>query len=379
MFKLKEKAEDFQVKEIIDLKVHKEGPYAYFLLKKKNWTTPQAIEKLAEALKVDKKLFSVAGMKDKYGITEQHVCIKRFDLRRLEKVHIQDISFTPVGYGTKRIGIGSLSSNIFTLVVRNLDESLQPITYMPNYYDDQRFGEIRPNTHLVGKAIVQRKYEEAMKIYLGRPFFTETPDHRAWREKIEKQWGNFDTEPARGMFYERKVLRVLQRHPKAYVAAFQQLPRQLLTLFVQAYQSYLYNLLLNKYINKHYSPKRFVHTVVGDYAASKPNEEDRELELPMIGCTPYHVHHSIEPIITEIIKKERLRLRNFQNKSWEDMTSRTIMRKAFVLVKNLKIGKLEADELNKNKFKQAVSFKLQKGSYATMAVKCMHARSDNPR
>ncbi len=376
MFKLKVLPEDFQVKEVIDLKIRDEGPYAYFLLRKKNWTTTQAIESIANALKVDKKLFTVAGMKDKYGITEQYACIKRFDLRRLEKIKIPGLTLTPAGYGTRRIGIGSLSSNIFTLIVRNLDASLQPITYMPNYYDDQRFGEVRPNTHLVGKALVKRKYEDAMKIYLGRPFFTETQDHQEWREKLEKNWGGFTNETPKGMFYERKVLRVLHSFPKSYISAFKMLPRQLLTLFVQAYQSWIYNQVLDSYIKKRYKHCKDVSTVVGDYAITEPTEEDKNLELPMVGYTPYHVHHSIEPLINEILEKVKIKKREFQNKAWEDMSSRTIMRKAFVLVKNLKIGELENDELHKNKFKQTVSFKLQKGSYATMAVKCMHSFSE---
>ncbi len=377
MFKLKQLPEDFQVKEVIDLKIRDQGPYAYFILKKKNWTTPQALERLADALKIDKKLFTVAGMKDKHGITEQYVCIKRFDLQRLKKIEIKDMALTLLGYGTKRIGIGSLSSNTFTITVRNLDAPLRAIAYMPNYYDDQRFGEVRPNTHLVGKALVRRRYEEAMKIYLGKPFFTETPDHQAWRAQLEKQWGKFTLNPARGMFYERKVLRVLRQSPKSYISAFKVLPKQLLTLFVQAYQSFLFNRLLDQYIRKQYHSFKLVPTVVGDYASVLPKEEDRTLELPMIGYTSYHVHHSIEPLVEGILEKEKMQHHYFQNKAWKDMTSRTIMRKAFVLVKNLQFGKLEEDELNKNKFKQSVRFQLQKGSYATMAVKCMYMFSRN--
>src|SRR3989344_9529549 len=213
MFKLKTIPEDFIVKEVIDLKVKDRGSYAYFLLKKKNWSTLKAVEAVAKALRVDNKKITTAGMKDKHGITEQYCCIKHFDLKDLQNLTIKDITLTPVGYGNKRIGVGSLSSNQFTITVRNLEQPLQPLSISPNYYDDQRFGEIRPNTHIVGKYLLQRNYEQAMKVYLGKPYLTETPDHRTWRENIEKNWGTFTPEVARGMHYEKFILYVLQAHP----------------------------------------------------------------------------------------------------------------------------------------------------------------------
>ncbi|MDO8628416.1 MAG: tRNA pseudouridine(13) synthase TruD [Nanoarchaeota archaeon] len=380
MFKLKTEPEDFIVKEVIDLKIKDRGPYAYFLLKKKNWSTLKAVEAVARALRVDRKKITTAGMKDKHGITEQYCCIKYFDLKDLQNITIKDLTLTPVGYGNKRIGVGSLSSNQFTITVRNLEEPLTKIIISPNYYDDQRFGEIRPNTHIVGKYLLQRNYEQAMKTYLGEPYLTETPDHQAWRENVQKNWGKFSTTVARGMHYERYVLQVLREHPTAYTDAFSTLPRQLLTLFIQAYQSYLYNKLLNNYIEKNYKETTTLHTVAGDYTTPITiNKEDKELEIPMIGYTKYETHHTIQNMIEYLLKKERIQRKNFENKKWEAMSSKTLMRKAFINVKDITLGKLEPDEKNKNKKKQVIQFKLPKGSYATMVIKNMYAQSNNPQ
>ena len=380
MFKLKQQPEDFQVKEVMDLKIKDQGPYAYFLLKKKNWTTLKAVEAVAEQLRIDKKRFTTAGMKDKYGITEQYVSVKNFNLTRLKEVNLKDVELKPLGYGNKRIVVGSNSSNHFTIVVRNLDHPLTTLQFIANYYDDQRFGEVRPNTHLVGRAFLKRNYEEAMKIYLGKPFPTETPDHQAWRENIEKNWGTFTPEVARGMHYEKFILYVLQAHPTAYIDAFATLPRQLLTLFIQAYQSYLFNKILNSYIEKNYTETKTLHTVAGDYTTTTTiNPEDKTLELPMPGYTKYEAHHTIHKITEELLKRERVQAKNFENKKWEAMSSKTLMRKAFINIKELELGKLEDDELNKNKKKQVVQFKLQKGSYATMVIKNMYAYSENPQ
>jgi tRNA(Glu) U13 pseudouridine synthase TruD len=53
------------------------------------------------------------------------------------------------------------------------------------------------------------------------------------------------------------------------------------------------------------------------------------------------------------------------------MSSEGETRDMFTEIKNLKINNLEDDELNENKKKCIVEFTLNKGSYATIAVKAM--------
>ncbi|MEK6904435.1 MAG: tRNA pseudouridine(13) synthase TruD [Nanoarchaeota archaeon] len=378
MFKLKNKPEDFQVKEILDLKIKNNGPYAYLLMKKEKWTTTKAIDELARKLSIGKSRISVAGMKDKYGITEQYVCIKNFDLKKLKDVSIKNIELTPLGYGNRRIGIGSLSSNKFIITVRNIDKKLTPVYYAANYYDDQRFGEIRPNTHLVGKELLRRNYERAMKVYLCKPFFTETIDHQEWRNKLEKNWGKFENlEVAKGMYYERKVINALAKNPKDYINAFRRLPLQLLTLFVQAYQSWLFNNILYGYIVENYKNTKKVDYVAGTFAFPKEiKEQDKELKLPMVGYTPFKADEEIRRIVKDVLEKEKVKQSDFKFNVFRELSSKTIMRSAFTRVKNLKIGRLENDELHKNKYKQQVEFKIRKGAYATVVIKVMYTLSD---
>lgn len=377
MFKIKNKPEDFQVKEVLDLKVRDNGPYAYLLMKKTKWTTTKAIEELARKLNINKGRISVAGMKDKYGITEQYVCIKDFDLKKLKNVKINDIELRPVGYGSRRIGIGRSSGNRFIIVVRNLDKELKPVKFVPNYYDDQRFGEIRPNTHLVGKELIKKNYQKAMKIYLCNPFFTETLDHQEWREKLEKKWGSFENiKPAKGMYYERKVLSALKDNPKDYINAFRRIPKQLLTLFIHAYESWLFNKTLYDYITDNYKSVRKIDYVAGEFAFPLDiKDEDKELDIPMIGYTNFKTSKEIGQIIEDILRKEKIRLSNFKFRKMGELSSKTIMRKAFIKVRDLKIGELESDEIHKNKFKQKVEFKIRKGSYATTVIKTMYTLS----
>lgn len=349
MYQLKAKPEDFKVKENLNVKLKEKGNFLYFILKKTNWTTLKAIDEISRRLNIPKENFSTAGMKDKEGVTEQYVSVygvKEIDLKKLK---IKDIQIKVLGYSDFKINLGQLESNSFEITVRNLEKPLKKIEYFPNYYDTQRFGGIRPNTHLVGKKFLEKDFEGAMKIYLGNPFKTETEDFIDFRKKIDKNWPNISNlEPPKGMFFEKKVINSLKNNN--YLKAFQTLPRQLLTLFVQAYQSKLFNDCLGEYVKKN---------------------KDVKLEIPIIGYDLKESNDEVNNIIQEIMKKENIKPEDFKS-NYDFINSRSILRNAFTKLEDLQLSDLQPDELNKGKFKQLIKFKLNKGSYATMAIKAMY-------
>src|SRR3989344_8954306 len=231
---------------------------------------------------------------------------------KLKNINIKDIELTPLGYSDDRIKLGQLTSNTFEIVVRRLEKPLAKIQYFPNYYDDQRFGEVRPNTHLVGKKLLERDFEGAMKTYLCQPFETETRDYIEFRNNLEKNWGKFSgLEVPEGMFFERKVLSQLSKE-KNWTKAFMVLPRQLLTLFVQAYQSKLFNDCLNIYIKDNYKDYLEDEYVLGKLAF--PFEiKDSELQIPVIGYGLKPYSEDIDKIIKEVMKKGRVKLSDFKS------------------------------------------------------------------
>ena len=74
MYKIKQIPEDFYVKELIKLNFSP-GNYTYFLLKKENLTTMQALELISNKSNVDIKDIGYAGNKDKNAIAEQNISI----------------------------------------------------------------------------------------------------------------------------------------------------------------------------------------------------------------------------------------------------------------------------------------------------------------
>ena len=75
MYKIKQQPEDFRVVEIPNYEIRDKGEYPIFLLRKRNYTTEQAIQKVADYFHIKPKFIGYAGIKDKKAITEQYISI----------------------------------------------------------------------------------------------------------------------------------------------------------------------------------------------------------------------------------------------------------------------------------------------------------------
>jgi tRNA pseudouridine13 synthase len=123
------------------------------------------------------------------------------------------------------------------------ERSLRDAGGVPNFFGPQRFGEVRPVTHLVGRALVQGDPNRAVDIYL-----TEIPEGsvpgRGDEARARYREHRDPTRALREMppeyRFERTLLERLARGQDA-AQALRGLSRELRLLFVHAYQSYLFN------------------------------------------------------------------------------------------------------------------------------------------
>ncbi len=97
----------------------------------------------------------------------------------------------------------------------------------------QRFGDIRPITHLVGEALARGKAEEAARIFLALPYAGEQERTREARERL---WESGDIQAARNDFpgylhHELAMLNYLAEHPGDYAHSFDVLSVNLKRLF----------------------------------------------------------------------------------------------------------------------------------------------------
>lgn len=373
MDKLKQLPEDFIVEEKMNLKAGKSGKYAYFTLKKRNWSSLKAVEEIARRAKVRSSEFSMAGQKDKNAITTQYISVIGKAKQQIERISIKDIKIQFIGFGDKKIGLGDLEGNSFRITIRNLEKLLnrQGKLLIPNYFGEQRFGgNQRPNTAIVGKYLIKKDFEHALKAFLGEAFEGETNDYKEVRAFIDKNWGKWEEmlkiAPGR-MFFERIALSYLVNNKNDYVGAFNALPKQLSTMFIHAYQSLIWNKVLYNYIKENYEYFEV------DYCAGKlafPLKEVKNFVLPVVNPNTKITDKKIGNIIDDVLKEESVSKEDFVIKEIPALSAEQVTREAFINV-DFKVGKPEQDELNKGKIKQTVEFFLPKGSYATIALKAL--------
>ncbi|MBI2672145.1 tRNA pseudouridine(13) synthase TruD [Candidatus Woesearchaeota archaeon] len=275
--KLKQKPEDFQVIEVIDLNVDKNGKYAYVLLKKRNYNTIDAIKRISEKLKINSKLIGYAGKKDKKAVTTQHISLPRIDKNKIKNLRLKDIKLKFLGYGDKRISLGDLKANKFKI---KFIEKLKKTNFLENYFDEQRFG-INYNNHILGKLILKRDFKKLDSLI-------ERPDN----------------------YYDYKVK---------------------LRFFLHSYQSYLFNLVLAEYLSK------FDH-FEAQYGLGKfifLKKKIKNFKIPLLSFDT-ELKGEIGKIYKKILKKEWITLSDFLVKEMPFLVSDTQYRDAFVEVKDLK-------------------------------------------
>ena len=302
--RIKQKPEDFIVKEITNVKPVDKGEYTYFLLKKRKYNTIDAIETIAKALNIGFVRFGFAGNKDRNAITEQLVSAKDVKKEDLERLKLKDLEIKVLGYGDNYIYLGNLEGNEFIITVKDLSEKeldnfngkINKKILMPNYFGEQRFSSQNID---VGKAIIKRDFKEVSRL-----------------------------------------LR-LDIIDNDYIGAIRKVNKKILRIYVHAYQSYIFNETVKEYL--------------------KYVKENEKMPVVGFGTELDKYNGKIKRIINEILGKEEISLRDFITLKMPELSEEGSERNLFVKTENLEILEKSEDLLK-------IKFFLKKGSYATEAI-----------
>ncbi|HTX43520.1 MAG TPA: tRNA pseudouridine(13) synthase TruD, partial [Methanocella sp.] len=181
---------------------------------------------------------------------------------QLAHVWLPRVALEPVGRANKDIGLGDLRGNDFDIAIKHIslpqaecearmkaiDDRIARAGGVPNFFGYQRFGIVRPITHLVGKKLIQGDIEGAAMDYIARSFPGESEENKKVRDLVME---TRDFKEGIRLFpfnlrYERTMMHHLIERPGDYAGAFRSLSPKLLKLFVHAYQSYMFNKLLSR-------------------------------------------------------------------------------------------------------------------------------------
>lgn len=312
MYKLKQIPSDFLVEEINDdLRLVDSGKFSLYKLWKEDIGMFEAINVIARKLKTNLKFINYAGTKDKKAFTIQYITIsngpeKNYDLGNIRLEYI--------GKRKERFSLGELDGNRFTIIIRNIESEPKRIKSVPNYFDSQRFGANK-NNHIIGKFIVKGEFDKAL-------------------------------------FEIEKFENVDEKYKKNPVKYFSDMSKKNSRMYVHAYQSHLFNKILE--------------TIIENGIKEKEN-----LKLPLIGFGTEIEEFEYKDIIYDVMDKEGICVRDFIIRKIPYLSSEGDIRDAFFSVNDLTIGVLDEDDMNQGKKKCTVSFNLFKGSYATMVIRYM--------
>ena len=258
---LKTLPEDFIVREISDPPREKEGgKFTIATVTSRNWETNRLVRMLSRSIGMSRTRIGFAGTKDKRAVTTQLMSF-RCPPEDLAKISLKDVEISGIYTGSRAIQLGDLIGNSFEITVRDCAMPMSEIEEtvnadidiirrtkgFPNYFGVQRFGSIRPVTHVVGERLVRGDIEGAVRTYICHTTPEEDPELRELRGSLVgcTDWASAAASMPESMSFERVLAQALAGG-EDWKGAISALPTNLQMMFVHAYQSYLFNEMLSE-------------------------------------------------------------------------------------------------------------------------------------
>ena len=365
-----------------------------FVLYKENVDTTTAAKDVVRMAHLPPKSgINYAGMKDKRGITTQFCSVYRVEKEQLLAVNKEIANSSGGGnttlngsniirlgnfqYVAEEVRLGTLAGNRFDVVLRNIDigedsadsncsrkqqvqqkleaagMALKSHGFI-NYFGMQRFGKYY-DTHLVGIAIMKGDFEGAIDIIMREkpgeyPRIAEarrrwsmrfesidvSKDEKSAREAEMKCARDIQNSLGRFMNCENSIVSSLSRNPRDYKRAFGSIAKNMRSMFLHSYQSYLWNMVASHRIESGGSTK----ILVGDLVLIEDNpshkggggtsglkgkavkvikEEDvkdsryiiTDVVLPLAGSKIVYPGGSSGDFFDELLKKDGIRKSDF--------------------------------------------------------------------
>ncbi|KAG7350430.1 tRNA pseudouridine synthase D [Nitzschia inconspicua] len=378
-----------------------------------------AMQKLTQILKCRQTDIGSAGIKDLQAVTYQFITLRNMKRTRVEKANDQHLSrygitldlFYNVDFV---LSTGLLEGNKFEIILRDLRQVRvdKPDTSFPakesiidcdwdhlramtervrtngfiNFYGEQRVGApgllsvVGNRTFDIGRAMLQKDYLKAIHLLMEGTSTRESKDV----QKVRQAWkdSNGDTSETlkalQGsdiMPREKAVLRGLHRFPDNPLEALRSLNHNMRLFYVNAYQSYLWNLAASKRIALHGN-----QVALGDLYFESANDDRSmvkvvhsteelatvgisQVVLPLPGFNVQYPENEVGSFYKEILDRDGIK---FEKNEIPESTAKGSYRHLLVFPKDMCLEEIEGQ-----KDYAKISFQLPKGCYATMLLREM--------
>ncbi len=379
--RIKVAEDDFLVEELMELGERADGAYPVYRVEKRGIDTLRAAEVLGEALR---SRVSFAGLKDRRAVAVQYM--SPTSKRSAAPAHVEERGMRAelVGRFSSPVSRGMMIGNRFRISVRGrgagIVQSVEE-TYgkcdrreLPNFFGYQRFGLKADINSRVGRAILARDFGEAVSLLVGEVRIAERDGvAEARRLFMDGRYREALDGFARFRYPEERLVSRLLAKEGDYLGALRTLPLTLRRLFVNAYQSYIFNRVLSSAADQALDVStalrgdNWARVAPDGLRVGRPHgvrEDPPERALPLVQLVGYAFRNygsRFDAMILKELSDEGMEPRQFYIKEAEEMSSEGGFRHAPMVARDLRY--------DTSPDRTVLDFSLAKGEYATTLLR----------
>lgn len=389
--KLKLRVGDFRVRELLaEDTVGERGPHRVYRVTKRKLTSPEAAEILAKQAGVEIGAVSMAGLKDRQGITIQHMSVPH---GRDVLVETEGLKIEAIGFAAEPLSSAVSLGNAFEITARALQAAdLERLRRnmagvravgLPNYFDDQRFGNLRHGQGWIALDLMRGEIERALRTLLCNVGQSDADHLERFKQRLDQGWGDFArlAEEARRYGRHRSVFEHLAANPGDFAGAFRFVSTRERLIHLYAFQSHLWN-----------------RAVADLFREGLPEAERLVVECSegRLVCPAERLPQGLDPAATFMLPGERLAdvpvarqkelladglarhglvPSQFEIHGVEGFQLKGEPRALLVIPRHLRVRPAEPDPEHPGLRLVKLRFELPRGAYATLVVKRLFARA----
>jgi tRNA pseudouridine13 synthase len=250
---------------------------------------------------------------------------------------------------------------------------------IPNYFGEQRFGNLRHGQGWIARDLVVGEHERALKSLLCARSESDNERNRRFKSGLSAKWGDWRAcRDVAGRFgAHHSVFEHLTKRPDDFAGAFRYIASRLRLIHLYAWQSHLWNRAVARYVESITpAPERLVvptpegRLYFARGAISVDPEMKNSFRLP--GPKLADVEHPRQrELLEEALRREGVKPEEFDIRGVSGFQLKGEDRALVIHPRELSLSRHGRDAID-------LHFELPRGSYATLVVARLSA-TDRPR
>ena len=384
--------QDFCVTEVlVPDTIVSSGPFAVYRATKTQLTTPEAAQRLAGLLKVKANRIEYAGLKDKHAVTTQFLSVQGLETPP-QTLAAPGFEAELAGASARHLAAADIECNQFTITVRDatrdqcreMDRRARGIMLedgsiaFVNYFGEQRMGSNRHGGGFIARKLIEGDFESALKLAIGTPARKDSGSRREMTRALATHWGHWKRAIKECPNCPQRAAPELLAEGGTFQQAFAALPYFEQEMFVDAYQSHLWNATAANLVRSIPDVQTVDSSNIEDDgfvfpAANHWTPPRQQLEVPMLAAdtllTPPWGDAARRALEAEGIRIDQLRIPGMRRPAFSSS-----LRAIFARASNVAVTAPEKDELATTttaRFKRTLAFSLPRGTYATVLLRAL--------